>query len=81
MDIKKQADELIKKFKAEIWHLSEIGDCDEEALECAIIAQERVVNELETIWGKSSRLSNNFWIIENQIVNARNILTELKNRL
>ena len=78
---KQKADELIELFYQKSPDIFGTGKAMSFAIKCAIIAQERVVNELEIIWEKSSRLSNNFWVIENQIVSARELLIELKSRL
>ncbi len=79
---KQKADELVEQFL-------QLVDCGDNrhttrtqiknATKCAIFCQEREVNTLTEL--KEGEHSDSFWIIENEILKAQELLTELKSRL
>jgi len=79
MTIKEQADELVNEIEASFSYMVEYGNTKEASIVIAIIAQERFVNELIEL--KYEEHSDSFWYIENKILQAQELLTELKSRI
>mgnify|MGYP001599856222 FL=1 len=75
-DYKEEAEKLIREFRG-----FEMPNENIASVQCAILSQQRVVDAIEKIWGESSKLSNNFHIIERELIKERNLLKELQSRL
>jgi hypothetical protein len=60
---------------------SDLGLTYEQIVECAILHQTWIVDELESVWNEMPKISNYFWVVENRIVKAKQILETLKSRV